>query len=97
MTGIDILIIIAYLALSLGVGFYFVRRASTSTNEFFISGRNLPWWLAGTSMVATSFAADTPLYVTGVTLAAGISGNWQWWSFGRRTWRFRSTASRWRG
>ncbi|HUV39727.1 MAG TPA: sodium:solute symporter family protein [Planctomycetota bacterium] len=81
MASIDYLVVVVYLAVSLAVGFWFVRRASRSTNEFFISGRNLPWWLAGTSMVATSFAADTPLYVVGLTLAAGISGNWQWWSF----------------
>src|SRR5213078_660644 len=52
-----------------------------SIDEFFLSGRNVPWWLAGTSMVATTFAADTPLAVTGMVAASGIAGNWLWWCF----------------
>jgi Na+/proline symporter len=65
----------------MAVGLFFVRRAGKSTSEFFISGRTLPWWLAGTSMVATSFAADTPLVVSGWVRDQGISFNWLWWSF----------------
>ena len=61
------------------MGLYFVRRAGSSTAEFFVSGRNLPWWLAGTSMVATSFSVDTPLLVTGIVRTQGIQGNWIWW------------------
>jgi solute:Na+ symporter, SSS family len=63
------------------VGFYYRARAGKSVDEFFLSGRNVPWWLAGTSMVATTFAADTPLAVTGMVARGGIAGNWLWWSF----------------
>src|SRR3970282_2488112 len=66
--------------LSLVVGVAFPRRAGTSAEEYFLSGRRIPWWLAGTSMVATTFAADTPLAVTGLTVKHGIAGNWLWWS-----------------
>ena len=58
----------------------YARRARGSTTEFFLSGRNVPWWLAGTSMVATTFAADTPLVVTGIVARYGIAGNWLWWN-----------------
>src|SRR5258706_273307 len=68
-------------ALTIGIGFYYKARASKSVSEFFLSGRNVPWWLAGTSMVATTFAADTPLVVTGLVAKNGIAGNWIWWSF----------------
>lgn len=81
MTVLDYSIVAAYLAITLGVGLVFARRAGKSTEEFFISGRNLPWWLAGTSMVATSFAADTPLFITSLVRDHGISHNWMWWSF----------------
>ncbi|MDK1030978.1 MAG: sodium:proline symporter, partial [Planctomycetia bacterium] len=81
MAAIDWVIVGAYLAFALGVGIFFARRAGKSTNEFFISGRNLPWWIAGTSMVATSFASDTPLLITGIVRNSGISFNWLWWSF----------------
>jgi len=64
LTIIDWLVIGAYFALNIGIGFYYKARAGKSTTEFFLSGRNVPWWLAGTSMVATTFAADTPLVVT---------------------------------
>jgi Na+/proline symporter len=80
ITWVDWLVIAAYFALNLGIGFYFSRRAGTDISEFFLSGRSVPWWLAGTSMVATTFAADTPLVVTGLIYRQGISGNWVWWS-----------------
>ncbi len=80
ITSSDWLVIVAYFALNLGIGFYFSRRAGTDIGEFFLSGRSVPWWLAGTSMVATTFAADTPLVVTGLIYRQGISGNWVWWS-----------------
>ena len=64
LTVLDGVIIGAYFLLNIGVGFYFRRRAGTSTGEYFVSGRNVAWWLAGTSMVATTFAVDTPLAVT---------------------------------
>ncbi|HXI32641.1 MAG TPA: sodium:solute symporter family protein [Gemmatimonadales bacterium] len=81
LTIIDWAVIGAYFALNIGIGFYYKSRASASTSEFFLSGRNVPWWLAGTSMVATTFAADTPLVVTGFVARNGIAGNWIWWSF----------------
>ncbi|MBZ5723436.1 MAG: Na+:solute symporter [Acidobacteriia bacterium] len=70
-----------YFAGNAAVGLYYRSRAGKSVNEFFLSGRNVPWWLAGTSMVATTFAADTPLAVTGMVARGGIAGNWLWWSF----------------
>ena len=81
LTIIDWLVIGAYFALNVGIGLYYKSRASKSVSEFFLSGRNVPWWLAGTSMVATTFAADTPLVVTGFVARNGIAGNWIWWSF----------------
>src|SRR6201991_3752335 len=78
---LDWIVIAAYFAFNLGIGVYYARRARGSTTEFFLSGRDVPWWLAGTSMVATTFAADTPLVVTGLVAANGIAGNWLWWNF----------------
>ena len=72
----DSLVIAGYFALNLAIGLYYMRRARGSTSEFFLSGRDVPWWLAGTSMVATTFAADTPLLVTGIVARNGIAGNW---------------------
>jgi SSS family solute:Na+ symporter len=80
LTTIDWVIIAAYFALSLAIGLYYYRRAGESTEQFFVAGRNLPWWLAGTSMVATTFAADTPLAVTEMVTRNGVAGNWLWWS-----------------
>src|SRR5947209_18059510 len=79
LTSIDWVVIVAYLLVNLLIGFYYRRRASGNTEEFFISGRDVSWWLAGTSMVATTFAADTPLLVTGLVARQGIAGNWIWW------------------
>ena len=78
---LDWTVIGAYFLFNLGIGIYYARRARGSTSEFFLSGRNVPWWLAGTSMVATTFAADTPLAVTGFVARNGIAGNWLWWNF----------------
>ncbi len=80
LTSLDWVVIAAYFMVNLGIGFYYYRKASGSVGEFFISGRSVPWWLAGTSMVATTFAADTPLLVTGLVYKYGIAGNWFWWS-----------------
>jgi Na+/proline symporter len=80
LTFTDWLVIAAYFALNLAIGLYYARRARGSTTEFFLSGRDVPWWLAGTSMVATTFAADTPLVVTGMVARYGIAGNWLWWN-----------------
>lgn len=81
MQIIDWLLILFYFVVSFIIGIYFSRRAGKNTAEFFLSGRNLPWWLAGTSMVATTFAADTPLAVTELVAKNGIAGNWLWWNF----------------
>ena len=81
LTLFDWVIIAAYFLFNLGIGLYYARRARGSTSEFFLSGRDVPWWLAGTSMVATTFAADTPLAVTGFVARNGIAGNWLWWNF----------------
>ena len=77
---VDWAIIGAYFLFNLVIGLYYKSRAGSSTTEFFLSGRNVPWWLAGTSMVATTFAADTPLVVTGLVARNGIAGNWLWWN-----------------
>jgi SSS family solute:Na+ symporter len=77
---LDWSVIAAYFLFNLGIGIYYARRATGSTSEFFLSGRNVPWWLAGTSMVATTFAADTPLAVTGFVAENGVAGNWLWWN-----------------
>src|SRR5437899_2197536 len=81
LTLADWSIVALYFLFNVAVGLYYKRRAGRDTAEFFLSGRNVPWWLAGTSMVATTFAADTPLVVTGFVAKNGIAGNWIWWSF----------------
>ena len=80
LSALDWAVIAGYFALNLGVGFYWYRRGGGSTAEYFVSGRRAPWWLAGTSLVATTFAADTPLVVTGLVFRYGIAGNWLWWA-----------------
>ncbi|MCP4639713.1 MAG: Na+:solute symporter [bacterium] len=77
---VDWMFIVGYCFVAFGIGVYFSRRASKNIGEFFIAGRNLPWWLAGTSIVATTFAADTPLAVSGLARGGGIYSNWFWWS-----------------
>jgi Na+/proline symporter len=81
LTPLDWAVVALYFAFNLGVGLYYRARAKSSVDEFFLSGRNVPWWLAGTSMVAATFAADTPLAVTGMVAVGGIAGNWLWWCF----------------
>lgn len=76
----DYLVIGLFFCVILGISAYYSRRASQGANEFFLSGRNLPWYLAGTAMVATTFAADTPLAVTELVVKYGVSGNWVWWN-----------------
>jgi len=80
LSVVDWAIVVGFFALNVVFGLAFARRAGGSTSEFFLSGRNVPWWLAGTSMVATTFGADTPLAVTGMVARSGIAGNWLWWS-----------------
>ncbi len=77
---IDWLIIIFFLIVFLAIGFYYRKRAGRSITDFFLTGRNLPWYIAGISMVATTFAADTPLAVTELVAQNGISANWLWWN-----------------
>ncbi len=81
LSTLDWVIVAAYLILSLGIGIYFTKRASGSMSSYFVSGRSLPWWILGTSMVATTFAADTPLAVTGWIRTEGIWKNWFWWNY----------------
>jgi len=81
ITLLDWAVVAAYFLVNLLVGLYYRRKASASTGDFFVSGRQVAWWLAGTSMVATTFAADTPLAVTGFVARQGIAGNWVWWNF----------------
>jgi Na+/proline symporter len=81
MGYLDWIVVGTYLGITLAVGVWLARRASGGLADFFISGRSLPWWLAGTSMAATTFSVDTPLYVTGLVARRGIAGNWEWWAF----------------
>ncbi|MGZ5439943.1 MAG: sodium:solute symporter family protein, partial [Candidatus Aminicenantales bacterium] len=78
LAAVDWLFIAWYLCLSIAIGLYYSKRAGKSISEYFLSGRSLPWWLLGTSMVATSFSSDTPLAVTGIVVKDGIAGNWLW-------------------
>jgi len=80
LTAIDWAIVAAYFVLSTAIGFAFTKKGGESLSEYFISGRNVSWWLAGASMVATTFAADTPLVVTGFVYNHGVAGNWIWWN-----------------
>jgi SSS family solute:Na+ symporter len=81
LTLLDWTAIAGYLLITLSLGLYFRRKSGKSTGDYFVAGRQVSWWLAGTSMVATTFAADTPLVVTGLVYANGVAGNWLWWSF----------------
>jgi solute:Na+ symporter, SSS family len=81
LSTIDWAIVVAYFGLTLGIGFWAARRAGSSSSEFFLSGRQLPWWLLGFSMVATSFSTDTPNLVTDLVRTHGVAGNWAWWTF----------------
>jgi SSS family transporter len=81
LAALDWVIIAGYFLLSLAIGLACKGRAGESMTSYFVSGRSLPWWIAGTSMVATTFAADTPLYVAGVIAKHGLAGNWFWWAW----------------
>src|SRR3954470_9744462 len=80
LTILDWSVVAGYLLVTLVMGLYFRSRSGKNVDEYFLSGRNVSWWLAGTSMVATTFAADTPLVVTGLVYTQGIAGNWLWWA-----------------
>ena len=79
LTTIDWLVLVGYFLISFAIAWSLKNRAQASLEDFFVSGRGVPWWIAGTSMVATTFAVDTPLWVTGTTARFGIAGNWLWW------------------
>jgi SSS family transporter len=81
LAAADWLFIVWYFLLSIGIGLYYSKRAGRSISEYFLSGRSLPWWLLGTSMVATTFSSDTPLAVAGIVIRDGVAGNWFWWNF----------------
>jgi len=78
---LDWAIVISFFAISLIIGFVVSKRAGDNTSEFFLSGRNMPWWLLGVSMVATTFSTDTPNLVADLVRQKGVSGNWAWWAF----------------
>ena len=78
---LDWILIGSFFAISLVIGLSVAKRAGSSAVEFFASGRNMPWWLLGVSMVATTFSADTPNLVTDLVRNHGVSGNWLWWAF----------------
>jgi len=80
LDSVDWVFIVGYCVVAFGIGIYFSKRASKNISEFFVAGRSLPWWLAGTSIVATTFAADTPLVVSGFVRSKGIYENWFWWN-----------------
>jgi len=81
LATIDWIVVFAFLALSLAIGLALARRAGSSASEFFLSGRHMPWWLLGVSMVATTFSTDTPNLVTDIVRTNGVAGNWVWWAF----------------
>ena len=81
LSALDWTIIVGYFVFTLGIGFSFRKQAQRSVADYFVSGRTFPWWVAGTSMGATTFAADTPLVVTGLIAKQGLAGNWFWWAF----------------
>lgn len=78
---LDWAIVVGYLVFALGVGIIYSRRAGKSSEEYFLGGRSLPWWILGTSMVASTFAADTPLAITEMSRSKGIWENWFWWNW----------------
>ncbi|RMZ49246.1 Na+:solute symporter, partial [Candidatus Marinimicrobia bacterium PRS2] len=81
LTSLDWGIVAAYFLLSLAVGVWASKQAGKDTRSFFLAGRNMPWWLLGVSMVATTFSTDTPNLVTDLVRQNGVSGNWTWWAF----------------
>ena len=81
LSTIDYILIITFFAITLFIGIYVSRKSGKNSEEFFLSGRNMPWWLLGLSMVATTFSTDTPNLVTDIVRTNGVSGNWVWWAF----------------
>ena len=81
LSTIDYVIICSFFGVSLLIGLYLSKQSGKSTSEYFLSGRRMPWWLLGVSMVATTFSADTPNLVAGIVRSDGVKGNWVWWAF----------------
>ncbi|MEE9349121.1 MAG: sodium:solute symporter family protein [Flavobacteriaceae bacterium] len=81
LSTLDYSLIFSFFAITLFIGFYVSKTSGKNSSEFFLSGRNMPWWLLGLSMVATTFSTDTPNFVTNVVRVDGVSGNWVWWAF----------------
>src|SRR6187551_1980662 len=81
LVTLDWVIVVVSILICFVPALFFGKRAGQSTSEFFASGRSVPWWLAGLSMVATTFASDTPNWVTEQVRKYGVAGNWQWWAF----------------
>ncbi len=81
LSSLDYGFIIVFFTLVLGIGIYVSKKSGESSSEFFLSGRTMPWWLLGLSMVATTFSTDTPNLVTDLVRTTGVSGNWGWWCF----------------
>ena len=81
ISSLDWIIILLFFVVFLAIGLRVSRKAGSSSKEFFLSGRNMPWWLLGVSMVATTFSADTPNLVTDIVRQNGVAGNWAWWAF----------------
>ena len=81
LSSLDYTIISCFFSITLIIGFLVSKKSSSSSSEYFLSGRNMPWWLLGISMVATTFSTDTPNLVTDIVRTSGVSGNWVWWAF----------------
>jgi len=81
LSVLDVSLIISFFAITLFIGIYVSKQSGKSASEYFLSGRNMPWWLLGVSMVATTFSTDTPNLVTDIVRTNGVSGNWVWWAF----------------
>ncbi|HCK60841.1 MAG TPA: Na+:solute symporter, partial [Gemmatimonadetes bacterium] len=81
LTTLDWTVISVYGVVAVSIGVWFARRAGSKSDEFFLGGRSMPWWLLGTSMVATTFSTDTPNLVTDLVRTGGVSQNWVWWAF----------------
>ena len=80
LTTLDWAVIAAYGVIAVTIGLWFAKRAGSESDEFFLGGRSMPWWLLGTSMVATTFSTDTPNLVTDLVRSGGVSQNWIWWA-----------------
>ena len=82
MVALDWLVVVVYCILVVGIGVFQKSKADKGTDDYFVSGRKLNWWMAGTAMAASAWASDTPLLITGYIRNHGIWFNWQWWSLG---------------